>query len=199
MKDTLTNSNAGDFRQRYQGTYGWFNHNVEKPLLVQLTDVNASRCIFVDKRGVDYRVNSDTGIPFEFFPLDRRVANYKDTVLYSTRKPERQWHRGACDANTAIVDLNTGKAVPVDFDTIEALYSPPVNFAEFAEEFKAGKRKAAAISDKFVLRGKFVYIFDRPIGLVNGMKVTVNKLFLQELKDVNHRNKLGLTVEVMND
>jgi hypothetical protein len=198
MKDSLTRNNAGDFRQRYEGTYGMYSHNVKEPLLVMLTSVNAARCLFQDKRGVEYRVNSDTGIPFEFLPVERRVANYKDTVLYGTRRPQRQWQRGVCDGNTTITDLSYMGQLPVSFDTIEALYQSPKNYDEELTAFKKERRKLVAISDKFVLTGTTLMIYDRPIGLYEKGTVKVDKLFLQEVKDVNVRNKLGLTVEVLN-
>lgn len=202
MKDSLTSSNYRDFRQRYEGTYGNFAPEGKPPLMVMLQSVEESRVNFVDSKGAKYHVNADAGIPFEFYPVDRRLANTaKGTVLYSSRRPARQWSRGVCDQNTTIMNLISQRGVNVSFDTLEVLYHPNKNYNAVLQDYINGAREGVAIDDKFCIIREVVQLYDKPIGVVDRTNVftaKIHPMFKQEFTDTVKRGNLPIVVETYN-
>ena len=202
MKDSLTSSNYHDFRQRYQNTYGNFVPEGKPPLMVMLQTVEETRVHFMDARGTAYHVNADSGIPFEFYPVDRRVANSsKGAVLYSCRRPARQWSRGVCEGNTTITNLVANRSVGISFDSLEVLYHPNKNYVAALQDYIDGKREGVAIDDKFCIIREVVQLYDKPIGMVdrtNLFTAKIHPMFKQEFSDTVKRGNLPIAVEVHN-
>lgn len=209
MIDSLTRQNAGDFRQRYNGTFGYYTIN-EGPrkgnkILVRLTDVNDSQVTFIDSRGSEYYVYADSGIPFEFLPLEKRVANTaKGNVIYGCRVPARQWSRGVSERNTSIINLQSRMAVSVNFVNLEALYSAEDNYPTAFSEFVKGSRKGAALDKKFsIIKNPDetinVKLFNSDIGVFSDGVAKIIPLFKQEFSDMVSRSKFDIKVEVLNN
>lgn len=200
MKDTLTSANHRDFRQRYEGTFGFFSPDGRSPLLVQLDTVEPSRVNFKDKRGTSYHANVDSGIPFEFIQVQRRVVNFADDdVIYISRKPARMWRRGLCADNTSITNLKTMRRAALNFATVESAYQNNITYESAVIEFLAGNRKNVAVDDKFSIIGGALYLYDTVIGSYADKTVKVSHIFKQEFSDLVRRKVLPITVEIINE
>ncbi len=195
MKDTLTSQNSGDFRQRYRGTYGLFAVENKPKILVRLIEVDNERVTFEDARGGSYHVNADSGIPFEFFAVERQLFNTVDGILYSRRKPARQWSRGVSSANTTITNLNIGRDVSVNFKNIEGLFNSAQNYNPFVESLLKGNSQWAAFNKRFAALNGSLMMFDQKIGTFEGNVATVDPLYTQEFSDMVKRNKWEITVK----
>lgn len=195
MKDTLTSQNFQDFRQRYRGTFGLYSPSEDRKILVRLTEVDSDQVIFEDARGGSYNVRANSGIPFDFFSVERQLYNNNGAVLYVHRKPARQWQRGISDANTTITNLVTGSNVSVNFLNIQSLFDASSKYRTAVEQLVAGKVKNAALSKRFaVVEGK-LYMFDTPIGRYENGVATVEELYSQEFTDLVKRNNYEITIK----
>jgi len=201
MKDSLTSSNYRDFRQRYEGVFGFFSPEGKKPLLVCLLSVEETKVNFMDVLGVSYHVNVNSGIPFDFLPIERKVVNIaNDDILYACRKPARQWQRGVCAANTSIVSLCVpNRRLGVMFNLVAAVWNTSVPYAIAIQEFLAGMRKNVALDNRFSIIGERVYLYNTPIGSYESATLKVISLFKQEISDTIVRNNLKFKVEVINE
>lgn len=196
MKDSLTSQNYRDFRQRYENTFGNFCTKEGKTLMVMLTSVGEDRVTFKDSRGVEYYAYVDSGVPFEFYPVERRLANNKDSVIFSSRKPARMWQRGVCSSNTEIKDVVTGKQLAVNFFNLKTLYNPIVDYQKAYTEYVEGNRMAAALSDKFYVSKDGAYLYNMRIGDFENGTAKIVPLFKQEFGDLITRNNFPIKVEV---
>ena len=195
MKDTLTTSNHQDFRQRYRGTYGRFEVPNKEPILVRLIEVNSEEVTFEDSRGGNYHVKADSGIPFEFFSVERCLFNTPTGVMYSRRKPARQWARGVCSANTQITNLETGVNVSVNFSNIHHLASAKSTYGHYTRALLTGDVSSAALSNRYAVVGGKLMMFDATIGTYEKKSVTVDPMYYQEFSDFVKRNQLEITVK----
>lgn len=199
MLDTLTSQNRADFRQRYLGTYGYLIRDSKK-ILVRIEQVEEDYVEFIDEKGNPYHVNCDSGIPFEFIPVDRRLVNLPKYTIYACRRPARMWRRGVCSENTTIVNVETKRHLTVGFQTVGPVYQPEnQDYIGAFNSYLNGERKSAAISDRFcVLDGK-VFLYDIPIGFITDSKARIHPMFKQEVSDICTRNKLPIKVEVYHE
>lgn len=195
MKDTLTSLNHVDFRQRYRGTYGLFAVGDKPKILVRLVEVDRERVTFEDARGGSYHVNADSGIPFEFFAVERQLFNTPDGILYCRRRPARQWSRGVSSANTLISNLNYGREVSVNFRSIEGLFNSQQNYSSYIDLLLKGKTNWAAFNKRFAALDGNVMMFDQKIGTIEGNTVTIEPLYAQEFSDLVKRNNLDIIVK----
>lgn len=195
MKDTLTSLNHRDFNQRYSGTYGHLLQPGKSPLLVQMTNADSSQANFIDETKSNYLCRVDSGIIFEFLPLNRRVVpTPEDGVLFITRKPARMWKRGVCPDNTYISELKSGKQQKIDFKILTVAYGN-ANYKESVSMFNRSMRTTCCLDDKFSLVSGKVYIYNHEIGKYNNGEITINdSLFKQELMDTIARNGYSFKV-----
>lgn len=201
MKDSLTSSNFEDFRKRYEGTYGNYSHKLDKPIMVRLDTVQEGQVNFIDAKGGTYHTYADAGIPFEFYPVERRVANTPTgNVLYCTRKTATQWRRGVCDNNTSVVNLVTNRTQAVNFATLACLYEPNKAYDKALQVYLKREREGIALSDKFCLLRDVVMLYNIPIGRFNieEKTATVHSMFNQEFRDLVNRNNFPIKVELLN-
>jgi hypothetical protein len=200
MKDSLTSNNYRDFRQRYEGVFGFFSPEGKKPLLVQLSSVEETKVNFIDVLGVNYHVNVNSGIPFDFLPIERKVVNIiGDDILYACRKPARQWQRGVCSANTSITSLCVPtRRIGFGFNLVSAVWDTPVPYSTAIEEFSYGVRKNVALDSRFSIIGDKVHLYNTPIGSYVSGTLQIIPLFKQEVSDTVFRNNLKFKVEVTN-
>lgn len=199
MKDTYTSENGRDFRQRYSGTFGRYTTESGKKITVYVNELTDQEVLFNDINGVNLSARVNSGVEFEFYPLNRRLTDHNKTILYSCRKPDRQWKRGVCIDNTKIIDLARGMEIPVGHTVVDAIYNSQANFLDTFNQFKKGSRTNFLLSDKFAVVNGHVYLYDKPIGKFKNLEeVDVLPLFVQEVKDSIARNNLPLKV-TLND
>lgn len=193
MKDSLTTSNSGDFSQRYAGTYGWL-HLEGKREFVYVADVDNRRCYFNKAGDVQYHANADTGVIFEFIPVDKGWFNTTDGKLYFLqRRPARQFKRGIAETNTGVFD-DRMRQVKLTYKLLATI---------FEDGFDAWSHKTlarpGALSKHFAITDNngTIMLYDAKIGqVVDGVVVLENNLFLQELQDTLKRKNMSAKVIV---
>jgi len=197
MKDTLTSNNHQDFRARYQGTYGYYvDPDTDKRLPVYVASSNQSRVTFNDIDGRELHVRADSGIEFEFIPVDRGFFQVEDQVFYLERVPARQWKRGICNENTRAYLLeDTLRNFAANYLEIISKMSPldcRLGWYSNKEGYPVALSKHFAISVANVL-----YFYNKEIGTVdhatNSIKL-YNDMLLQEVTDLFRRNNMDVKV-----
>lgn len=131
--EKFTRKDATDFRQRYQGTYGYF-HRGGKTLLVRLdkVDVDHNRVVFVDKDGLSYEVAGDAdddSIGFDFLPPKMAYHNTPSGTYLLRRIPQRQFSRGLSERNITIRTLS-GAGIGVDFTSLHNIFERKIGVKE---------------------------------------------------------------------
>lgn len=213
MFEKFTTADARDFRQRYQGSYGFFR-NGERRHLVKLTNINHEydppRVIFIDKDRIEYTLHADTDrddVGFEFLPPRSSWKNtWEFGAVLGCRLARRQWIRGLHDSNTTFV-IPRIKTIPVDFPIlIELFLKPPPSFMEaytrMTELLKTKNvRSYAAINDSFALDWESnLYCYDRLIGTYkvdagNFIVTLKESMFFTEVCDAFHRQNVVAVVK----
>lgn len=101
MRDTFNSDNIRDFEQRYVDTYGWLYREDGQRNFVYVKSHDDDAVYFSAGRGPQFSVLIDSGLEFEFIPVDRGwYASNDGHLYYLTRKPARQWRRGISHTNT---------------------------------------------------------------------------------------------------
>ena len=206
MFEKFTSLGVQDFKQRYQGTYGFFT-NKGKRHLTRLENVVTSGGVsyveFVDRVGMEYKLLQDAKddtCGFEFIPPKCAFYNTSKGAPYIVnRVPARQYQRGICDRNTSIKDL-TGRSYPVDFKTLVALFEDvtSVHAALEAALKSESDARGIAISQQFAisLSEQTIKCFNTVIGrcVYQDKKFTVTlespELWQQEIMDAFKRSNL---------
>lgn len=203
MFEKFLSVNLESFRQRYEGTYGFFRDDRKRRTLVRLESINNSRCEFVDEDSLDYHLNIDTDedMGFEFIPPEAKWYNTPNFgAVYTERIVQRQFSRGVTDSNLSIMVLNKGRLTPkmVGFDILSQIYEHAIDPKMLVERWKDGD--PFAISGQFALDQGRVYLFKEPAGEYRrkdkhlSFKMNEPELWKTELADAC-RN-IGFTSEV---
>jgi len=193
MKDTLTSRNHQDFRARYSGTYGWYTHNDTRKL-VRINDSDRYQVTFGDDSDFNYTVKVDSGINFEFIPVDKGWFNSKSgQVYFLCRHPARQWKRGIHPDNTLVYNIkqmsfNQG----LSFEVLSDIFQDGFNNWEYKT---TGDR---ALSKHFAIDSKNrVWFYNREIGVIDGSTIKLNNdLVYQELTDTLRRKGYNYKVVI---
>ena len=212
MFEKFMSTDGRDFRQRYQGSYGFFRDNDKPPLLVKLVEVHHERdpfVRFVDKDDESYILNADA-VSYRGFDFIPPRSAWKNTSRYggvlAARLAQRQWSRGICDGNTSF-SIPGQRALRVEFGILEALFvteAPTfeVAYAFMKEQQKEGTRVCTALSTNFGLDSKGnVFLFDTMIGSYQEksglftVRLTDDKLFSTEIRDAFKRNNKEVVIE----
>lgn len=194
MFEKFLYANAADFRQRYEGTHGFFRNEAGKRTLVQLTAIDKTVCIFLDAHGVEYRLNADTDkdIGFEFLPPKSGYFNVAEGTWMVARIPARQFQRGISGRNTAIYRHFAGGMTPVkvNIKNLEAIYADNISYLEAFELFHRKGLESVALSSSFALgHHAQLYLYTERIGVWDkqgdNYKLMLKEpgLFTTELKD----------------
>lgn len=127
MFEKFTSANAGDFRQRYEGTYGFYIDPAKKlRVLTRVIRVSDDLVEFIDAKGVGYSlkadVKSDKG--FEFLPPKSQYYNTQKGAVLCTRVAARQFQRGVSERNMTLALLKGKHHYPlsVDFNNLSEAY-----------------------------------------------------------------------------
>ena len=211
MFEKFTSIDSGDFRQRYQGTYGYFTHKGKKTLtrLDKIyADGRSSYVEFSDRDGLKYLLHPDSeeeGTGFEFLPPKSSYFNTEEGIpLLVSRVPARQYQRGICDKNISVADLRNNFR-PVDFGTLILLFEKTVDVAGALARAATSNSssRGVAISPQFAvgLATKQIKCFNQAIGLATYEKglFTVEldspELWSQEVTDAFRRAKLNMVLK----
>lgn len=196
MLDSYTDENAPDFNQRYVGTYGWMVRDGKKQF-VYLTDTDEDHLYFNKGRGTTFNVKINSGIMFEFIPVDRGWYTSTDgTNYFLERRPQRQWKRGISNGNTRIFQMLYGglDAVEPTYPLLNSIFSTPQTHAEFVTN------KRGVLSKHFAVdHSGNVYFYNEKIGTFDGSVFKLfNDLVKQELQDTIKRKNypFGVVVNV---
>lgn len=188
--------------QRYQGTFGFLKTPSGKKILVDITNVDAQYTEVVDTKGNNYTLASDTGCELEFTQVPSQwFQPDPEHIAYVTRRPERQYKRGICNANTAIwIPGRSGDRlsdVPTTSIRIEAIFNP----SEIRAFDDYHKIKCGLWSKFFAWAESTVYAKDLKIGTVDHETKAVSlqdEMFLQEVRDALVRSNSDYSVKVGN-
>lgn len=201
MFEKFLSTNAGDFRQRYRGTYGFFSKD-GKRTLVCLTDVSAERgeVRFVDANEQTYKlnVNASDDIGFVFLPPKSAWHNTTTGPYFVRRVAARQFQRGICEANTAIRRTG-GRGVYVNFASLSDIFERAIT----AQEAVAAKQEAIAVSAQFAVdtSQKKIWCFDQVIGKATkkddhySVELSDPEMFGVEVQDAFKRAGIKATIK----
>jgi len=195
MFEKFLSGEQENFRQRYEGTYGYFKHGTKRTLCI-LTGISSRQVDFQDKDGIKYNLNVDAegDIGFEFIPPESGWYNtLQYGPLFVKRIPARQFQRGLSSRNTTVSRLDgTLRKMPVDFSTLVPIYQDelPIDKA-FKHMVKKGT--GIALNSMFAIDLKgFLYCYDSLIASGKFTddfvwKGTIPDLFKVELLDAFKR------------
>lgn len=200
MFDKFLRSNARDWVQRYQGTYGKY-HKDGRSVLCYLSkiDLDSDRpCLyFKDSNNCDYHLYVDNaqGVEWEFLLPESKYYNTPKGVYYIQRRAARQFQRGISNNNT-IVNTITGRgSIPakLGFDILLAVDSAFTSVDAYDYHTKWG---AVALSSQICLAATGVYVASSMIGTYTWENASpdiqlvgdAGKMFMQEVKDSLTRN-----------
>jgi len=205
MFEKFLSANSGDFRQRYEGTYGFYRDEKGTKLLAWLTSITDNVCMFTDARGLEYKLNVDAqkDIGFEFLPPKAGYFNTDKGAMLVQRVAQRQFQRGISGKNISINLLHKGMLIAqrIDFPLIERLYDKALSTKDAKALFEKGGSPSWAVSSQFCLGDtRHVWVLAETIGKYRkeGEKyiVSLNEkcLFRTELTDAF--KAIGCPVEV---
>ena len=201
MFEKFLTKNAGDFRQRYKGTFGFYHRDNTKTLVrLDSIDLERKRVQFVDIRGNDYtlNMNHDDDIGFTFIAPKAQWHNTSYGALLCQRIPQKQYRRGICENNTQLLG-SSGSNAGISFQTLDAVFVNPLNLKQAME-----KHQAYAIAPQFLvdLDKKRVKCNNFVIGSVGKdnknifhVKLDDPDLFRQEVTDAFRRSNLELSLK----
>jgi len=191
MIDSPTRENLRDFRQRYEGSFGWLERDDGSKQLVIVSSVGDRGVKFKlsDKDDMGYTAFVDGGSRFHFTQVPRGWFNRPDGVaFFLTRNPQRQWSRGITPANTTKFVLASRLLNDhLTFADVEACFNPRYVFSDY-------ENGVGALSRMFAMNKTHVYLYNRIIGTRKGRVLEVEEMFSQELQDTVSRNTFEFEV-----
>jgi len=147
-----------DFRRRYAGTFVWLDiHAEQKEVLAKVVNIESHPVklgvIYVDTReygSLSLNMGSE-GHAIKFRYPNTGVFQYKENACLFHRRPLRQYRRGICPDNCAIIDTTRrvgGNVRIIDFSTVASAfqhktYSVPAALALL----KRGEARSVALED----------------------------------------------------
>lgn len=183
-------SNYEDIQRYYRKTFVKFTEMGER--LFYISHVDSTRVTGVDEDGTDFELFLSDEHPYEVdFPMPHKsfFQHGKYAVLLS-RHPAKQYQRGLCEGNTALIALDSGGALKkfnIGFDILKS-YVSKQKFASLDEAIANKERKnSIVLSPRFVYvpRTKTIYLDVVPVALVDTKTKQIRcktALFQPELK-----------------
>lgn len=169
MFEKPLSGSVDSFRQRYEGTYGfWRDDDSGKRLLVQLRAITARKCLFVDQQDIEYELNTDSkgNVGFEFLPPKSQWYNTPSGVYYVERVAARQFQRGVTDANTRVYGFHKDRAMlapqTLSFSLLSNIYEKHEDARQAKKTWVA--KAPLALSKQIALCQDKVFLFSEQIG-----------------------------------
>lgn len=200
MKDTPTSANHTDFRARYNGTYGFFiDPDTGKRLPVQVTNATSRVVEFTDITGRALLAKVDSGLEFEFIPVDRGFVQLVDgRTIYLQRIPARQWHRGISPHNTT-KHLLTSSLNPTEEPSFLEIISSLTDKspAELFAGLVSKRLHTCALSKHFAIAADHSFYFlNKRVGeYYDGVITLFTDMVVQEVSDLIKRQNLPIQVK----
>jgi hypothetical protein len=195
MIEEYKSSSWHDFRQRYQNTYGWYQSDSGKRVLVRVEKVAESSLSFIDREDNVYTALPDKGNQFQFIPVEKGLHNTENGVVMCERKTARQFQRGLCAANTVLKNLSLNGSIAVEFSSVENIFHNGVN--DYLSRFKKNPKMDVALNDTFGIVNGTIMLYNLRIGTFTDSKLLLNtNLFAQEVQDLVQKLELPFIVEV---
>lgn len=173
MFEKLLSGNIETFRQRYEGTYGFYRDGQNK-LLVRIASVDGGQCTFVDARNLTYHIAPDhpDNVGFEFLPPKSQWYNTARGAMYTQRMALRQWQRGVTGKTIEILLLQDAEMHPlrVDFANLSAIFEHPIRPADALGNLEKGL--SLALSGQFAMSNGHIYVLKQKIGKVNFLRLS---------------------------
>lgn len=204
MFEKFTSQNSETFKQRYEGTFGFFRNEKKGRMLARLDSVGDTTVRFSDERGAEFSLNIDAekDVGFEFIPPKSNWYNSSDGFTYLVQRvAARQWQRGISAKNILIYRFEKNGALlgqRVDFARLSAIFNKKITPLEAVERMV--KNEPLAISNQFALSHGGVYLYDSLVGKYSTqagtyqIKLDEPDLWRTELNDAFRA--LSKTVEV---
>ena len=196
MFEKFMSKNAGDFKQRYRGTYGFYHRGDQKTLVrIENIDLDRRNVIFIDRDENDFTLamNHDDDIGFSFLAPRAQWYNTSLGACLVARVPQKQYRRGICEGITVITGPN-GCKLGVSFNTLHAIFVAPMTLDQAKEQLTS-----FAIAPQFLLdmAAKRIKCNNFVIGTagkdsqgVYHIKLDDTDLFRQEVTDAFRRANL---------
>lgn len=197
LEDTLTSENFEDFKQRYQGCYGFLSLN-DKDVLCKITAVSPDKVSFDTEKGKDFWAYVDKDVKFKFMPVTRGWYAASQEAILFLRVPARQFARGITGNNTICMRYVLGRLQTsrFGFSEINAMLRNVEPMYDI--ENKCAQRLSKHFAVSPVLNNKqerHLWLFDREVGIVTNKQVTIHyDAIKQEFMDLNKRRNLGLEI-----
>ena len=175
---------ARDFRQRYEGVYGFYPKSNGEDVLVYVSSVDDRVMKFTDAKGAAYTAHADQGVTFKFIPLNRKLFIYNKELILANRVPARQWQRGICQGNTRMQYVSMMFSdLPISFSTVEAYLAADKDlYKEFATKLLTSY--SGVLSPFIGWTNGDLYVTNQKIGSIRSDHVEVtNEFFIQEIRD----------------
>lgn len=179
-----TQRTARDFRQRYEGVYGFYPKSNGEEVLVYVSSVDDREMKFTDSKGASYTAYADQGVTFKFIPLNRKLFIYKKELILASRVPARQWQRGICQGNTRMQYVSMMLSdLPISFSTVEAyLAADKELYKEFSTKLLTAS--SGVLSPLIGWTCGELYVTNQKVGNIRTDHVEVtNEFFIQEIRD----------------
>lgn len=199
MFEKFLSINAGDFRQRYQGTYGFYTRGGKKKLVrLAAVDIDGGVVTFTDKDGASFTLHANAAeddIGFEFITPKACWHNTKEGAYMVKRVAQRQYQRGISESNTSVTSGKNMKGVYVDFNCLHNIFECPVTIKE-----ASAKGHSFAISDQFFVGEQKLWLFDQAVGAKSvkdgayTIKLDDPVMFGTEVRDAFRRANLEAVV-----
>lgn len=192
MRTTYDLNTVRDFGPRYKDTYGFLinRDNPTERRLVYITS-NDDRAVYfiTETDGLTYHALRDSGVQFEFIPVNRGFFNGTNNKVYHLQRvPARQWRRGLGRSNTEVSTV-----------TAEGIFTTKLSFGlchtmfDNAPDYRCQGEIPTnrAISKHFAICGDRLYFHQLIAGYMaksGGIELTNKVSIQQELQDTLRRN-----------
>lgn len=192
MLDTLIADDWEDFAKRYNHTFCWLLRGTEK-IFIYINNINEDKIEFSTGGTIKYTALADSGVTFEFIPVDRGWYNTSDgDIVYLTRVPERQWRRGISINNTMMRN-STLDLVPLSYAVLSAVFKSTTKQTPLV--FTPDKSMVLSKHFAWSAPCNSLLFHDVFIGTFEDHMFHVRDEFIQEVTDVFRRNNLGLGIK----
>lgn len=192
MLDTLTSENYGDFNRRYVETFGWLVKDGQRRFVY----INASdRYVVQFSVGGEFKYSAtvDSGVMFEFIPVDKGWYTSVDGKLYYfERIPARQFRRGISAHNTKLylMDKKVFRSQVLEYKTLKNIFENDRPY-QYIPGMDSALSKFFAINQQGDVFFNDVLVGKTTDGVI---KLSHNAVY-QELSDLIKRNNYPLQLQ----
>lgn len=202
MFEKFLSANVENFRQRYEGTFGFYKDGGKNRLLVKLTGISAQSCDFVDARGVTFSIRPDhpDNVGFEFLPPKSQWYNTKAGATYTQRIAHRQFQRGVTTKTLEAFLLKNGQLAQrqINFPTLSDVYENSMSPKDAVKQLD--EDKSFALSGQFAMGSGAILLLKETIGTYSrsggDFKIKLNEPDLWRVEISDAIKAVGCTADI---